>query len=219
MYILEGDVTMTIGDETKTLAPGDVAVVNRGVEHELLLGERPRLHRGARAGSRSITFPTASATSCSGLTAARCTWSDRPRGRHASPLRLRRSRQREALRHGRRLERPVRARAAGDDVRRGRRRRAVGPDESQARAHARAPHGGRRTGRDGGGDDRRHRRVRARTAAGHQAGQLPQRTVRLDVRRPRARGGRLRVEALDRRRPGGEPAVRRHEPTRLSVQE
>jgi quercetin dioxygenase-like cupin family protein len=35
MVIVEGDVTMTIGDETKTLGPGDVAVVNRGVEHEL----------------------------------------------------------------------------------------------------------------------------------------------------------------------------------------
>ncbi len=35
MLIVEGDVTMTIGDETKTLEPGDVAVVNRGVEHEL----------------------------------------------------------------------------------------------------------------------------------------------------------------------------------------
>ena len=35
MLIVEGDVTMTIGDETKTLGPGDVAVINRGVEHEL----------------------------------------------------------------------------------------------------------------------------------------------------------------------------------------
>ena len=35
MVIVEGDVTMTIGDETRTLGPGDVAVVNRGVEHEL----------------------------------------------------------------------------------------------------------------------------------------------------------------------------------------
>ena len=35
MAIVEGDVTMTIGDETRTLGPGDVAVVNRGVEHEL----------------------------------------------------------------------------------------------------------------------------------------------------------------------------------------
>ena len=35
MWIVEGDVTMTVGDETRTLRAGDVAVVNRGVEHEL----------------------------------------------------------------------------------------------------------------------------------------------------------------------------------------
>ena len=35
MLILEGSVTMTIGDETKELGPGGVCVVNRGVEHEL----------------------------------------------------------------------------------------------------------------------------------------------------------------------------------------
>jgi quercetin dioxygenase-like cupin family protein len=35
MVIVEGDVTMTVGDETRTLGPGDVCVVNRGVEHEL----------------------------------------------------------------------------------------------------------------------------------------------------------------------------------------
>jgi quercetin dioxygenase-like cupin family protein len=35
MWIVDGDVTMTIGDETKRLGPGDVVVVNRGVEHEL----------------------------------------------------------------------------------------------------------------------------------------------------------------------------------------
>jgi quercetin dioxygenase-like cupin family protein len=35
MWIVEGDVTMTAGDETRTLGAGDVAVVNRGVEHEL----------------------------------------------------------------------------------------------------------------------------------------------------------------------------------------
>jgi unsaturated pyranuronate lyase len=36
MAILDGEVTMTIGDETRTLRPGDVVVVNRGVEHELV---------------------------------------------------------------------------------------------------------------------------------------------------------------------------------------
>jgi quercetin dioxygenase-like cupin family protein len=35
MLILEGDLTMTIAGETKELRPGDVVVVNRGVEHEL----------------------------------------------------------------------------------------------------------------------------------------------------------------------------------------
>jgi quercetin dioxygenase-like cupin family protein len=35
MFVVEGDVTMTIGEETRTLGPGDVAVVNRGVEHKL----------------------------------------------------------------------------------------------------------------------------------------------------------------------------------------
>jgi quercetin dioxygenase-like cupin family protein len=35
MWIVEGDVTMTVGDETRRLGAGDVVVVNRGVEHEL----------------------------------------------------------------------------------------------------------------------------------------------------------------------------------------
>jgi quercetin dioxygenase-like cupin family protein len=35
MWIVEGDVTMTVGGETRELGPGDVVVVNRGVEHEL----------------------------------------------------------------------------------------------------------------------------------------------------------------------------------------
>jgi len=36
MVILEGEVTMTIADETKTLRQGDVVVVNRGIEHSLV---------------------------------------------------------------------------------------------------------------------------------------------------------------------------------------
>lgn len=36
MAVVEGSVTMTIGDETRELAVGDVVVVNRGVEHELV---------------------------------------------------------------------------------------------------------------------------------------------------------------------------------------
>ncbi len=35
MYVLEGELEMTVGSETRTLAAGDVVVVNRGVEHEL----------------------------------------------------------------------------------------------------------------------------------------------------------------------------------------
>jgi quercetin dioxygenase-like cupin family protein len=35
MAVLEGSVTMTIGDETRELGPGDVVCVNRGIEHEL----------------------------------------------------------------------------------------------------------------------------------------------------------------------------------------
>jgi quercetin dioxygenase-like cupin family protein len=35
MVILEGEVEMTIEDETKTLTPGDVVVVSRGLHHKL----------------------------------------------------------------------------------------------------------------------------------------------------------------------------------------
>jgi quercetin dioxygenase-like cupin family protein len=35
MVILDGEVTMTIEDETQTLRAGDTVVVNRGLEHEL----------------------------------------------------------------------------------------------------------------------------------------------------------------------------------------
>jgi quercetin dioxygenase-like cupin family protein len=35
MAIIEGSVSMTIGDETRELQPGDVVCVNRGIEHEL----------------------------------------------------------------------------------------------------------------------------------------------------------------------------------------
>ena len=36
MVILDGEVTMTIAGETKTLKEGDVVVVNRGIEHSLI---------------------------------------------------------------------------------------------------------------------------------------------------------------------------------------
>ena len=35
MYILEGSVEVTVEDETQTMGPGDVAVINRGVSHAL----------------------------------------------------------------------------------------------------------------------------------------------------------------------------------------
>jgi quercetin dioxygenase-like cupin family protein len=35
MWIVEGSLTMTVGGETKELAPGDLVVINRGVAHEL----------------------------------------------------------------------------------------------------------------------------------------------------------------------------------------
>ncbi len=35
MVILDGEVEVTIGDETRRLGAGDVCVMNRGVEHEL----------------------------------------------------------------------------------------------------------------------------------------------------------------------------------------
>lgn len=38
MIIVEGEVDMTIEDETRTLRAGDTVVVNRGLEHELRSG-------------------------------------------------------------------------------------------------------------------------------------------------------------------------------------
>jgi quercetin dioxygenase-like cupin family protein len=35
MWVLDGGLRMTVGDETASLGPGDVVVVNRQVEHEL----------------------------------------------------------------------------------------------------------------------------------------------------------------------------------------
>jgi len=39
MWIVEGSMRMTVRDETRDLGPGDVVVVNRGVEHELVSEE------------------------------------------------------------------------------------------------------------------------------------------------------------------------------------
>jgi quercetin dioxygenase-like cupin family protein len=35
MFVLEGELEMTVGSETRTLREGNVVVVNRGIEHEL----------------------------------------------------------------------------------------------------------------------------------------------------------------------------------------
>lgn len=35
MYVMEGDVTVTVAGETQTLGPGDLAVINRGLDHDL----------------------------------------------------------------------------------------------------------------------------------------------------------------------------------------
>ena len=35
MFLLEGDVTMDVAGEQRTMRPGDVAVINKGVDHEL----------------------------------------------------------------------------------------------------------------------------------------------------------------------------------------
>jgi mannose-6-phosphate isomerase-like protein (cupin superfamily) len=36
MWIVEGSMVMTVGDEMRELGEGDVVVVNRGIEHELV---------------------------------------------------------------------------------------------------------------------------------------------------------------------------------------
>jgi quercetin dioxygenase-like cupin family protein len=35
MFVTDGELQMTVGTESRSLAAGDVVVVNRGVEHEL----------------------------------------------------------------------------------------------------------------------------------------------------------------------------------------
>jgi quercetin dioxygenase-like cupin family protein len=35
MVVLDGEMTLTVAGETRTLGPGDVAVINRGVQHEV----------------------------------------------------------------------------------------------------------------------------------------------------------------------------------------
>ena len=35
MIVTEGELTLTVAGETRTLGPGDTAVINRGVEHSV----------------------------------------------------------------------------------------------------------------------------------------------------------------------------------------
>ena len=51
MWIIEGDVTITVGDETKRLGSGDVVGRQFRCRARASLRERPDLHRGARAGA------------------------------------------------------------------------------------------------------------------------------------------------------------------------
>ena len=46
MIVTEGELTLTIEGETRTLAPGDVAVINRGVEHSVRSGGGCRFIEG-----------------------------------------------------------------------------------------------------------------------------------------------------------------------------
>ena len=39
--VLEGTVTFTVGEETKTLGPGDVYIIPGGIEHKALAGDVP----------------------------------------------------------------------------------------------------------------------------------------------------------------------------------
>ena len=51
MWIVDGSVTMTIGDETKELGAGDVVVVNPRNRARALLRERDDVRRGAGPGA------------------------------------------------------------------------------------------------------------------------------------------------------------------------
>jgi len=48
MFVLDGEVEMTIEDDTTTLRSGDVVVVNRGLHHKLYSARRD-VHGGARS--------------------------------------------------------------------------------------------------------------------------------------------------------------------------
>ena len=76
MFILEGEVEMTIEDDTTTLVPGDVVVVNRGLHHKLY-SENGVTFMEALSPVPLDHVPDRISTSCSAPTAARSTWSAR----------------------------------------------------------------------------------------------------------------------------------------------
>lgn len=39
-YMLHGTITMTVGGETRTMQPGDIAVIPANVEHSVVVGEQ-----------------------------------------------------------------------------------------------------------------------------------------------------------------------------------
>ena len=73
MLILDGSVTMTIGDETQELGAGRRLRRQPRRRARAALGRRRDVRRGARPRARSTTSRTASATSCSATCRARCT--------------------------------------------------------------------------------------------------------------------------------------------------
>ena len=77
MYILDGEVTMTIEDETRTLRPATPWSSTAGSSTSCTPRTASRSWRRSRR-SRSTTSPTARATSCSAPTAAPRTSSAEP---------------------------------------------------------------------------------------------------------------------------------------------
>ena len=58
MWIVEGEVTMTVGDETKTLGAGEVVVVNRGIALNAAVASCDRVAESA------VTSDAARANAC-----------------------------------------------------------------------------------------------------------------------------------------------------------
>ncbi len=73
MVIIDGECTVTVEGVAQTLGPGDVCVINRGLEHSRVLRERRARSTRPWPRCRSTTSRTSSATSCSAPTAAAAT--------------------------------------------------------------------------------------------------------------------------------------------------